>query len=77
MFRKLYRNETGQTIVLVALMMVMLIGFGALTIDVGAMTFQKSNLQNAADSAALAGVQNMTSVSDVKKAVIDYAGLVG
>ncbi|HOA20283.1 MAG TPA: pilus assembly protein TadG-related protein [Sedimentibacter sp.] len=73
MFRKLYRNETGQTIVLVALMMVMLIGFGALTIDVGAMTFQKSNLQNAADSAALAGVQNMTSVSDVKKAVIDYA----
>ena len=67
MFRKLYRNETGQTIVLVALMMVMLIGFGALTIDVGAMTFQKSNLQNAADSAALAGVQNMTSVSDVKQ----------
>ena len=73
MYKKFYKNESGQTIVLVALMMVMLVGISALTIDVGAMTFQRSNLQNAADSAALAGVQNMTSVNDVKKAVINYA----
>jgi cytoskeletal protein CcmA (bactofilin family) len=73
MLKKLCRNESGQTIVLVALMMVMLIGFGALTIDVGAMTFQRSNLQNAADSAALAGIQNLPSAGNVKKAAIDYA----
>lgn len=73
MFNKFYKNESGQTLILAALIMVMLIGIGALTLDVGAMTFQRSSLQNAADAAALAGVQNMTSINDIKKAVIDYA----
>lgn len=52
---KYIKSESGQTMVLVALMLVVLLGFGALAIDVGAMTFQRSSLQNAADSAALAG----------------------
>ena len=52
---KYIRNESGQSMVLVALMLIVLLGFGALAVDVGAMTFQRSKLQNAADAAALAG----------------------
>lgn len=55
MFKKFLGNESGQSMILVALMLTVILGFGALAIDVGYMTIQKSSLQNAADSAALAG----------------------
>ena len=49
--------ESGQTIVLFALALTALVGFLALTYDVGAMVLEKHSAQNAADAAALAGVQ--------------------
>ena len=52
---KYIRNESGQAMVFVALFLVVLMGFAALAVDVGAMTVQRSKLQNAADAAALAG----------------------
>lgn len=45
--------------VMVALLMVILLSFAALTTDVGALTAAKSDLQNAADAAALAGAQEL------------------
>ncbi|MDE8667140.1 Tad domain-containing protein [Pseudarthrobacter sp. H3Y2-7] len=42
---------------LAALLMVVLLGFGALAVDVGAMYSEKAQLQNGADSAALAVAQ--------------------
>jgi Flp pilus assembly protein TadG len=52
---KNWRDERGQTLVLVALTMSALLGFLALAIDVGLLYRAKRNLQIAADAAATAG----------------------
>lgn len=49
------RNENGQVLVLVALLMTVIMGFAAFAVDIGRVTVVKSKLQNAADAAALAG----------------------
>ncbi|MGP4031548.1 pilus assembly protein TadG-related protein [Pseudarthrobacter sp. 1C304] len=50
-------TERGAAGVLVAVMMLVLIGAGAIAVDVGQMYAERGELQNAADSAALAGAQ--------------------
>lgn len=47
-------DESGQTLVLVALSLLLLLGAMALVVDVGFVRFQQRRLQTAADSAALA-----------------------
>lgn len=49
------RNRKGSVLVLVALLMLVLCSFLALTVDLGYMFVAKGQLQNAADAAALAG----------------------
>lgn len=48
-------NKKGVTAVMVAVMMVMLFGLGALAIDLGHLYIVRNELQDAADAAALAG----------------------
>ena len=50
-------NQKGVTIVVVAIVLVVLIGFAALAIDLGYLYIVRGELQNAADSGALAGAQ--------------------
>lgn len=50
-------NERGATAVMVAVMTVMLLSFGAIAVDVGAMYAEKAVVQNGADAAALAVAQ--------------------
>ncbi len=50
-------NEKGQILILLSLGIVALLGFTALAIDGGAVFFDRRSAQNAADAAALAGVQ--------------------
>ncbi|MHA7279173.1 pilus assembly protein TadG-related protein [Arthrobacter sp. MDT2-2] len=52
------RDEQGAVAVIVALMMVALLGMGALAVDVGAMYVEKAQLQNGADASALAIAQD-------------------
>ncbi|WP_311213664.1 MULTISPECIES: Tad domain-containing protein [unclassified Arthrobacter] len=47
-------NERGASTIIVAGMMVVLLGFAALAVDVGALYAEKAQLQNGADAAALA-----------------------
>lgn len=47
-------NEKGAATIIVAGMMVVLLGFAALAVDVGALYAEKAQLQNGADAAALA-----------------------
>lgn len=54
-----FRSDSGQTLVLVALSMVVLMGFLGLAIDVGNLRAAQHKLQQAADSAALAGALEM------------------
>src|SRR5258707_1180278 len=49
-----HNEESGQTIVLVALLFVVLLAFAALSLDVGRFYAERRYLQNAVDSAALA-----------------------
>lgn len=49
-----FKDQSGAVAVIVALSMVMLLGFAALAIDVGYLAATKNELQNVADAAALA-----------------------
>lgn len=50
-------SQRGAAGVLVAVMMLVLIGVGAIAVDVGQIYAERAELQNAADSGALAGAQ--------------------
>jgi Flp pilus assembly protein TadG len=52
---KRFGDESGQTLVMMALSMTVLLGFLGFATDVGVMLHEKRELQSAADSAALAG----------------------
>lgn len=51
-------SERGAVAVIVALLLVALLGFGAIAVDYGMLSAQKAQLQNGADAAALAIAQD-------------------
>jgi Flp pilus assembly protein TadG len=55
-FSARHRGESGTTLVLVALFVIALFGFAALTIDVGRVYKEKRHMQFATDAGAFAGV---------------------
>jgi hypothetical protein len=55
----LLKRNNGQSLIMVALLMVAILGFAAIVIDVGMMSLTKADLQNAADAAALAGAMEL------------------
>jgi Flp pilus assembly protein TadG len=61
------KGEAGQAIALVALGLVVLLGFVGLGIDIGQLRYVKRRVQSAADSAAIAGAQELL-YSDVSSA---------
>ncbi|KQW04794.1 hypothetical protein ASC66_13815 [Leifsonia sp. Root4] len=52
------RSERGASAVIVAILLVPLIGFVAIAVDVGALYWERAQLQNGADAAALAIAQD-------------------
>lgn len=66
--RTAHADEGGQTIVLVALLFVLLMGFAALSLDVGRFYAERRYLQNAVDSAALACAQKYSQGGNVHNA---------
>ena len=69
----LYRKEEGQILIFTGIIMAVLMGFSAITIDVGMMAIEKSKLQNVADAVALAGAQELPDTIKAKKLAMDYA----
>ncbi|GGH06237.1 pilus assembly protein TadG-related protein [Silvibacterium dinghuense] len=59
MLRFLLRNDRGQTTIVVALCMTMILGFVGFAIDVGHLRYVRRNLQTAADAAALAAASEV------------------
>jgi hypothetical protein len=57
------RDERGQSLVIVVLFLVVLLGFAALVIDVGHAYLAQRRLQASVDAAALAGADGLPSVS--------------
>lgn len=72
--KKFRKEESGQALIMVALLIATLGGFAALIVDVGYMYVQKSELQSAADAAALAGAITLgkTTSTDVGATVDKY-----
>ena len=56
------RSDSGQTLVFVALAMPVLLGFLGIGFDMGYMRFMKRQVQMAADAAAIAGADEITSL---------------
>ena len=56
---RIHRDERGQTIILVALSLPLLLGFIGIATDVGALFKDKRTMQTAADAAAIAAAQNL------------------
>ena len=56
---RLKSEEDGATAVIVAISLVVLFGMGALVIDVGNLYWERRQLQNGADAAALAAAQDL------------------
>ena len=56
---KILRDESGQTLIFVALSLTCILGFVGLATDVGTMFHAKRNLQIAADAAAIAGAAEL------------------
>ena len=68
-------NRRGAITVLAAILMVVMLGFVAFGVDVGYMLLVKTQLQVAADSAAMAAAANMAGTqSQMKAAALQYAG---
>ena len=53
----LFRDQQGVTMILVAIVMLVIIGFAALAIDIGHLFVVRNELKNAADAGALAGAR--------------------
>lgn len=73
---KAFKEESGQAIVLFALAFIVFCGFTAFAVDIGSFTHEKSQLQNAADAAALAGAQVLPD-GDAEAVARQYAMLNG
>lgn len=71
--KRLFKNEEGQALVLLALGLVVLLGFTAIAVDYGYLAWQRRNLQNAADSAALAAARELPNESQVESVAKTYA----
>jgi Flp pilus assembly protein TadG len=56
---KFMKYESGQVLIVVALMLVGILAVSVLIIDVGGMNLTKTQLQSAADAAALAGARDL------------------
>ncbi|MHB0875765.1 MAG: vWA domain-containing protein [Anaerolineae bacterium] len=72
--RRLLRDQQGQSLVLVALLLVVLLGFTALAVDVGLLMVGKARLQVALDAAVLAAVQELPDTGEADAVFYEYVG---
>jgi hypothetical protein len=61
-----FRRQRGAILVMMAILVVVLIGIAALALDVGRLFVQRTELQNAADAAALAAAAELDGESDAQ-----------
>ncbi len=70
-------NESGQSMVFIAVIMSVLLGFGALAVDVGMMNNEKGKLQNALDATSLAAAQELPDRAKAASVANEYIQLNG
>src|SRR5512142_1666432 len=70
-------RESGQAVVLLVVMLAVLLGAAALTIDVGYAYYTHRSLQADADAAALAGAAGLPDTTSAKNLAAQYSGSTG
>lgn len=73
LIKKCFKNESGQAMIIFALAFVVVCGMTALALDVGKLAMRKSDLQNAADAAALAGAIDLPAAATARNTAMEYA----
>ncbi len=68
-----FRDESGQTLILIAAALVVLLGFLALAVDLGMLYAERRAMQNAADAGALAGARAMCGGGNVEAEARKFA----
>jgi putative Flp pilus-assembly TadE/G-like protein len=68
-----FRSQRGQVLVIVALMLPTLVAMAGMAIDVGSYASDRTTLQNAADSIALAASQELPDTGEATAAAEDWA----
>lgn len=71
--RRFVREEEGAVAVVVAMCMVVLLGFAALVLDAGLLFVDRTQLQKAADAAALAGAYDIGTGNSNSADAVTYA----
>jgi len=64
------KSKKGQSLVLIALASTVLLGFAALAVDYSLMVLEATNMQKAADAAALAGAAKLSLSKDSSGAIV-------
>jgi len=72
-FRLVPKNRRGAIVVLAAVLLVILLGMIAFAVDFGYVVLVRTQLQTAADSAALAAATTGTTITEAKAVAQDYA----
>ncbi len=75
--RKKLNNEKGAVAVIVAIMLVVVISFGAFVLDIGALYERRRQVQTAVDGAALAGAQELPNQDMASAKAYEYLELNG
>lgn len=69
----LFKSQRGTTFVFFALILTVIVGFAALSVDIGVIAYEKAKLANTVDSAALAGAQELvTNASNTRNITNNY-----
>jgi len=67
------RRQRGAILIMTAVLIVVLIGVAALAMDIGRLVVLRSQLQNAADAAAIAAAMELNGESDARQRAMDAA----
>lgn len=76
-FLKLKNDQSGAVLVITAAALVVMVGMMAMVIDIGALTLEKSRLQNACDAAALAAAWELPDTFSARQKAQDYLNMNG
>lgn len=71
------RTEKGQALVIIVLALILILGFGALAVDMGSVYLSRRDAQSAADSAALSAASALCSDQNVRNAALKLAAMNG
>lgn len=72
LIKRIIKNQEGQSLIILSIGLAVFLGFAAITVDYGYLAWQKRELQNAADAAALAAAWELPN-DDVESEARTYA----